>query len=326
MLSRTFAHKVAAELINRGTLLIVVLTSCFLLSVARADDAVPYRNSDVIYGRKLGLALTAEIFSPKKSNGLGVIWIVSSSGVSSRARTLTPKFQQQIKPFLDQGYKVFAVIHGSAPRFQIQDHVDDATRAVRFVRYHALKYSIDPDRVAIAGSSAGGYVALMVAMQGLEGNANSKDPVDRVQCKVHAAGCFFPPADLMNLERKSENILQFMRRKYGSVSPSFTFYEIDKKTGERIQIKDDDGLQTILRRMSPITHVSLDSPPTILIHGDSDRLVPVWQSQRFVERLVKNGVASHVVVRKGKSHAWKGWERETELIAEWFNNELLKRK
>lgn len=310
--------------------LILLLIPCCSLGETQADKDVAsayLRQSDVVYGRKHGLALTMEVFTAKnKSNGLGVIWIVSSSGMSSRAKTLTPGFQRRIKPFLEHGYKVFAVIHSSAPRFQIQDHVQDAMRAVRFVRYHADKFEVDPDRLAIAGSSAGGYLALMTAMRGRDGNGDSIDPVERVHSKVQTAGCFFPPTDLMNFARESENILDFMRRKYGSVSPSFEFYDVDEKSGVRTLIEDRDRVREKLREMSPITHVSSDDPPTILIHGDSDPFVPVQQSLRFVEKLVEAEVPNRLVVRKGKSHSWKGWESDSTLIAEWFNEHLRKNK
>src|SRR5262249_884035 len=73
------------------------------------------RQSDFIYGHKFGLALTMEVFTPAKPNELGVVWVVSSSGKSSREQTLQPSFGRRISPLLTHGYTVFAVIHGSSP-------------------------------------------------------------------------------------------------------------------------------------------------------------------------------------------------------------------
>src|SRR5262245_50061205 len=81
------------------------------------------RQSDVIYGRKVGVALTMEVFTPAAPNGIGVVWVVSSGGRSSREQTLQDSFEQRIAPFLHRGYTVFAVIHGSAPLFNVQDQV-----------------------------------------------------------------------------------------------------------------------------------------------------------------------------------------------------------
>src|SRR5438309_1378068 len=78
---------------------------------AQTIGAKAARQSDVIYGRKFGLALTMEVFTPASRNGLGVVWVVSSSGISSREQTLRESFQQRLSPLVDRGYTVFAVIH-----------------------------------------------------------------------------------------------------------------------------------------------------------------------------------------------------------------------
>ena len=60
---------------------------------------------------------------------------------------------------------MFAVIHGSAPIFNVQDQLSDVRRAVRFIRHRAAEFGIDGQRLGISGSSAGGLLALVVAMQ-----------------------------------------------------------------------------------------------------------------------------------------------------------------
>jgi hypothetical protein len=93
------------------------LLVCCLESGANAQSRVAraFRQSDVIYGRKFGLALTMDVFMSFNRNGLGVVWVVSSSGKSSREQTLQDSFENQIFALLNRGYVVFAVIHGSAP-------------------------------------------------------------------------------------------------------------------------------------------------------------------------------------------------------------------
>jgi hypothetical protein len=88
---------------------------------AQARVADDQRQSDVIYGRKFGVALTMEVFRPAKANGAGVVWVVSSNGRSNRDQTMQPSFEQRLLPLLQRGYTVFAVIHGSAPAFHVQD-------------------------------------------------------------------------------------------------------------------------------------------------------------------------------------------------------------
>ena len=92
-----------------------------------------------------------------------------------------------------RGYTVFAVVHGSQPKYTIPEILLDMHRAVRFIRSHAEEYDVDPERIGITGGSAGGHLLLMQATAGDLGNSNAKDPVDRASSRVQAVACFFPP-------------------------------------------------------------------------------------------------------------------------------------
>ena len=78
----------------------------------------------------------------------------------------------------------------------------------------------------------------------------------------------------------------------------------------------------MLRELSPITHVSVGAPPTMLIHGDRDQAVPVSQSRRMIERLQQTRVPARLVVREQMAHAYPGWESDTALLADWFDEHL----
>jgi acetyl esterase/lipase len=292
------------------------------LARAQTGDSDYRRQSDVIYGRKFGLALTMEVFAPAKPNGLGIVWVVSSSGHSSREQTLQASFERRVSPLLGHGYTVFAVIHGSSPVFQVPDYVRDVRRAVRFVRHSAANFGIDGGRLGIAGSSAGGLIALIVALLGQDGDGASTDVVERGSSQVQAVGCFFAPTDLLNFGEESRNILDVVRERSGGVDPSFQFYESDDRTGARVLITEREQLLRMLRDVSPVTHVTADDPPTILVHGGADRAVPVDQSRRLTDRLNKANVPARLVVREGMGHAWPGWEADTALIADWFDAQL----
>lgn len=261
-----------------------------------------------------------EVFKPSSSNGIGVVWVVSSSGRSSRNQTLQDSFERRIAPLLERGYTVFAVVHGSAPIFNLQDHVSDVRRAVRFVRNRASDFGIDGQRIGIAGSSAGGLLALLVAMQAQDGDAVSDDVVERESAGVQAAGCFFPPTDLANYGEAGTNLVDLMQKRDGKVDPTFQFFDAAK--GVRSPITERDDVVRMLREYSPVTHVAPGDPPTILIHGDEDKAVPVQQSQRLVERLRDANVPVRLLVREGVGHAYSGWEADSGAIADWFDTHL----
>src|SRR5437899_12784834 len=94
-----------------------------------ADEPAFTRKEDVIYGRKYGTALTMDVFTPKKDvNGAAVIFVVSG-GWNSSHDSIKPVF---VTEYLHRGYTVFAVVHGSQPKFTIPEMLTDMHRAVRF--------------------------------------------------------------------------------------------------------------------------------------------------------------------------------------------------
>jgi acetyl esterase/lipase len=135
----------------RRLLLCLLTCTAFVTSftTTRAADEIGYnRQEDVIYGRKYGVALTMDVFTPKKgANGAGII-IVVSGGWFSGHDGINPEF---VKPFTKRGYTVFTVVHGSQPKFTIPEILEDMNRALRFIRHHAKDYKIDPDRIGITG-------------------------------------------------------------------------------------------------------------------------------------------------------------------------------
>jgi acetyl esterase/lipase len=307
------------------------LTMCLCLIAALDGGAAAQtsvekitRRPNVIYGEKFGVALTMEVFTPTPGNGTGVVWVVGSSGRSSREQTFQESFQRRIAPLLTGGYTVFAVIHGSAPVFNVQDQVSDVRRAVRFVRNRAGEFGIDGQRLGISGSSAGGMLALIVAMQEREGDATSSDVVERESSGVQVAGAFFAPTDLQNYAAAGESVVDLMQ-KQGGVDPTFQFHEADPKTAVRRVLTAREEIVRMLQEYSSVTHVTSGDPPTILIHGDQDKAVPIQQSRQLVDRLTAAKVPARLVVRKGVGHAYTGWEGDAALIAEWFDTYLRPR-
>src|SRR5205085_619858 len=115
-------------------------------------------------------------FAPKENaNGAAVIWAVSGGWLSSHD-AIAPFFPIAAAEFARRGYTVFAVVHGSQPKFAIPEVLEDMHRAVRFIRSRAEQYKIDSDRIGITGGSAGGHLSLMQGTAGTVGNPEARDP------------------------------------------------------------------------------------------------------------------------------------------------------
>ena len=274
------------------------------------------RTEDVIYGRKFGMALTLDVFRPAAPNGFGLVFPVDGAWVSNHDPAgpgMPAVYPDAYKAFLGRGYTVFAVVLSSQPMFTIPDIIPDLHRAVRFIRHNAAMYGVNPDRLGIMGISSGAHLALMIATQGAKGEANAKDPVDRESSAVQAVACFFPPTDFLNWGAPGvDGVGQ------GSMAP------LQAAFGPRSYT--EEGRQSLGKEISPIYFLTSHLPPTLIIHGDADQIVPVQQSETFVKRAQEVGAPSvRLIVRKGKGHGWEGfWESQENvgLFMDWFDQHL----
>ncbi len=303
---------------QRVSLVVLLAVLGGFVTAARAGDAPYDRKEDVIYGRKYGTALTMDVFTPRKgSNGLGVIFVISGGFFSSH-EAIQPGFAQ---PLAERGYTVFTVVHGSQPRFTVNEIVNDMNRAVRFIRHHAKEYGIDPDRIGVCGASAGGHLSLMLGTAGGPGNPRAKDPVNRESSRVQAVACLFPPTDFLNYGKPGNRKIHAMDHD-APFRPAFDYREVDPKTNTWVSITDDARLEQIARQVSPAYHVSHDDPPTLIIHGDADRLVPIQQSELIVEKFKEAGVENKLIVKKGAGHGWLTMGQDALQFIDWFDGHL----
>lgn len=288
-----------------------------------ADDIPASHQADVIYGRKFGMALTMDVFTPQhNANGAGVIIVASGAWVSTHdwVETLRPK---AVQAFVNRGYTVFLVFHGSNPKYTIPEIIEDMNRSVRFIRYKAADFKIDPDKIGITGFSSGGHLSLMQAMAGDAGNPDAKDPVDRCSSRVQAVCVGAPPTDFLNYGKPGENALG--RGTLAGFRTAFDFHEFDKKENAHMRITDEQKLLEIGRKISPAYHVTADDPPTFIIHGDKDGAVPIQQAELIVEKLKAFNIPAEILVKKGSGHFWPDSNKDWPLQADWFDKYLLKK-
>ncbi|SFD30531.1 alpha/beta hydrolase [Spirosoma endophyticum] len=273
------------------------------------------RIRDVIYSHKFGTALTMDVLKPARPNGIGVVFILSGGWHSDIS--MIEKRRRHFHYFTDRGQTVFLVIHSSAPKFQVHEVIQDVHRAVRFIRFHAAKYGVDPNRLGISGMSSGGHLSLSIGTgvgrklvpDSLQ-QAVQVDSVDLVSSQVQAVACFFPPADLVNFGNAGRLFVDC-----DTVRRYWPQFGVDGKSrAEKL---------TIMQSLSPYLAISNDDPPTLLLHGTEDPIVPLEQSKRFIERLKAVGVPAQLIVHQGGAHGWEEtWESDLNVLADWFEKYL----
>jgi len=168
---------------------------------------------------------------------------------------------------------------------------------------------VNPDKLGISGGSAGGHLSLTMGTQGGPGKPDAKDPIDRESSAVQAVACFFPPTDFLNYGQAGEDAVGVGTLK--NFKPAF---------GPRSETPE--GRQTLGKEISPIYFITPKMPPTLIIHGNADKLVPIQQSETFLEKATKAGATAKLVVREGKSHGWPDILNDYPLLADWFDEHL----
>ena len=264
------------------------------------------RIRDIIYHKTDGVALTMDAFIPENANGAAIIKIVSGGWKSSHDRIK----DNYSNPYTDHGYTVFAVVHGSQPRYKVRDIMGYMHRAVRFIRYNAKQWNIDPKRIGVTGASAGGHLSLILATKGGPGDPDAEDPIDRASSAVQAAAVFYPPTDYRNWAEPGDMAVGV--GKQARWQPAFG---PESETAE--------GRDTLGRHMSSIYHISESTAPVYIIHGDSDPIVPLFQAESFGKIAKKKGVPFELVVKEGAKHGWPDRADDERQFLPWFLQHLI---
>ena len=279
-----------------------------ILTVSHAAQVKPAANVDVIpdvvYGHKDGMALTFDIFKPKThTNGAAIIFMVSGGWISNYVPPdqALPRYQE----LLDAGFTVITLRHGGSPKYLIPEIVADVRRGVRFIRYNARRWGIDPNRLGVYGGSAGGHLSLMIGLASDNGDPAAKEDFMKEGDRVAAVVAYFPPVDLRQLARGLNPPPS------GTVLDRFPALNFEKEKAADF---------------SPIVFVTPDDPPTLLIHGDKDQLVNISNSQIMFDALKKNNVKTDFITIPGADHGFRGEDAKRAMAAtvSWFEQTLVK--
>ncbi|MCC6507491.1 MAG: alpha/beta hydrolase [Pirellulaceae bacterium] len=253
---------------------------------------------DIVYGHKDGMALTFDVFEPKSdAKGVGLIFMVSGGWVSAWAPP--EKAVALFNPFLKAGYTVMTVRHGSSPRYVIPEIAVDVRSALKHIYEHADELKVDPQRLGVFGFSAGGHLSLLL---GTRPNADKPNGEQKSLAHVAAVAAVFPPTDLAPYVDPANPLRETF--------PALKF--------EPAKAAD----------YSPLMQVSADDPPTLLVHGDKDELVPIWHSEKLVAALGEVKVPHKLIVIPGAAHGFNAEGNQkmfTNMLA-WFDEHLANPK
>jgi acetyl esterase/lipase len=243
---------------------------------------------DINYAGTRNLRQTLDLVRPRDAKGarpLPVVVIIH--GGAFRAGDKSMGLREAAELARGGDYAAATINYRLSGEATWPAQIHDCKAAVRWVRANAAKYGLDPDRIGVMGASAGGHLAAMLGAGGgvaaLEGDVGPHAGTDsRVRCVVDQFG----PSDL----------------------PAMADYpsRIDHNAPDSPESELIGGAlpehKERARAASPITYVSRDDPPFLILHGTEDPLVPLNQSERLAGALRAAGVPCTFVKVVGAGH------------------------
>ena len=206
--------------------------------------------------------------------------------------------------FLRQGYAAASINYRLSRHAIFPAQIEDCKAAIRFLRANAGKYNIDPNRIGVWGSSAGGH---LVALLGTTGDVKEfdKGPNLQVSSRVQVVCDYFGPTDLT---------------KMSDFESTMDHDAPDSPESQLVGGPVQENKEAC-RRANPITYVSKDDPPFLICHGDKDMLVSHNQSVLLNTALKKAGVNVKFHTVKGGGHGFRDPEVD-RMVTEFFGKYL----
>jgi acetyl esterase/lipase len=294
------------RLIAVSTFLLGLFTASPATALAQKGPNVP---DTVVFGTGIEYTnpddqhLKLDMARPKDGNG-PFPTILCIHGGGFRAGTRDGYDGLCIK-LAEKGYVAVTITYRLAPKYPFPAAIYDSKAAVRWLRANASKYKIDPDRIGVTGSSAGGHLAQFLAVTGdvkeFEGDGGNPTQSSKVSCVVNVYG----PSDFTKSYGKSVDAAE--------VLPLFLGGNLEKARPLHI-------------RASPLYWVTPNAAPTLCIHGTDDKYVAHEQAVWMVDKLKAANVEADLLTLEGAGHGFKGKDAETseKALMAFFDKHLKK--
>jgi acetyl esterase/lipase len=261
------------------------------------------RIANLEYAKVGDRTLLLDLYLPEKYDGPVPVIV----GIYGGAWMGGSKEQAQGIRLAGRGYAVATFNYRLSGVATFPAQIEDCKAAVRWLRANAKKYNLDPDRFGAIGHSAGGHLASLL---GTSAGVREFDKGDNLEfsSRVQAVCAMSGPTDFLQMEAHATK--GAMLKHDAPNSPE------SRLIGGAIQQNKEK-----VARANPITYVSRDSPPFLLMHGEVDPVVPAHQAELLNEALQKAGVDVRLHVVKGAGHGLGGREVNA-MIDEFFDKHL----
>lgn len=257
----------------------------FLLTTSLPAKAPP-SHSDIAYGTD-DKAQALDVYLAKSEEPTPVVIFFHGGGWRAGSKQAVPPY---LREAVAEGWaSVVSVEYRFTDVATHPAQVNDCARAIQFVRSKAEEWNIDPERLAVTGGSAGAHLALWLALHDDFANSDSEDPVERESSRVTCAIGFAGPTDWSLLSEIDHTHPAY--RQLLNYEPGTPAEEMD--AGKKANV-------------SPITFASKDDPPILIVHGESDVVVPLRHAKILDQRMETVGADAELLVIEGGNHSVAG--------------------
>ena len=267
---------------------------------------------ELTYAKAIGFRpLKMDIWLPRKASGPVplVLWVHGGAFQLGDRRELPPTFApDSVFRLLNEAGIACATAdyrHSLEAPFPAQLH--DLKAAVRYLREFATVLNVDADRFGAWGESAGGHLVALLGLTGNRGDLEGGLGAQGHPSGVSAVVDFYGVSSLVDIPPISTPEGLFAPALTAAVPPGMSLQPDCMLVGG----SDDPEL---LAAASPVSYVAADAAPFLLVHGDSDGLVPHSQTDALAAALADAGVDHEVVTIEGGDHCFFGAEDQLDSI------------
>lgn len=259
---------------------LLLFSPCAWMSIPISSPDV----ADIVFARVGEVELGLDAYLPEASTPVPAVILIHGGCWQSGDKQSHARLANRMMLW---GYAAFAINYRLAPDFPFPAAVEDVQCAVAWVREHAAEYSVDPDRIALLGTSAGGHLA---ALSGLA-SARTAPPApwqpacvnEATSLQVQAVVSCFGPVDLAYHAQESEGARRIVATFLG---------------------RPCEAAGGLCHKASPVAYVTAEAPPTLLVHGTDDVAVSCENSERLAAALEQAGADVTYLPVEGAEHSF----------------------
>jgi acetyl esterase/lipase len=254
---------------------------------------------DVEFGTGGGRPLKMHILRPRtlpREAMPVLVWIHGGGWQGGNKESGIPR----LASFAERGYFCASVEYRLSGEAIFPAQIEDCKCAIRFLRAKSKQFQLDSDRIGVWGASAGGHLVALLGTSEYVKELEGKGGWQEFSSRVNAVCDFCGPSDFGRLFTKSD----------GAKGP------VGKLLGGAPAEKAD-----LAKLASPVTHITKNAPPFLIVHGGKDTLVPIDQARVLHEALKKAGVSVTLHVAEDQGHGLGGPE-VNRAVQEFFDKQF----